>query len=43
VGELSNADLVTTNTFWIGLFPGLTPDHLDYMADMIGSFLRKSF
>ncbi len=41
VGELTNADLVTTNTFWIGLFPGLTPDHLDYMAEELGKFLRK--
>lgn len=41
VGELTNADLVTTNTFWIGVFPGLTPDHLDYMAEMIDAFLRK--
>ena len=40
VGELSNADLVTTNTFWIGLFPGLTPDHLDYMAETIGAFVK---
>ncbi|HUD91917.1 lipopolysaccharide biosynthesis protein RfbH [Sphingobium sp.] len=41
VGELSNADLVTTNTFWIGLFPGLTDSHLDYMAEELGNFLRK--
>jgi len=41
VGDLANADLVTTNTFWIGLYPGLSPDHLDYMAEMIGQFLRQ--
>lgn len=42
VGDLTNADLVTTSTFWIGLFPGLTDDHLDYMAERIGAFLRKT-
>lgn len=41
VGDLANADLVTTNTFWIGVFPGLTEDHLAYMADMIGRFLAN--
>lgn len=41
VGELTNADLTTTHTFWLGLFPGLTDDHLDYMAEEIGRFLRS--
>jgi len=40
VGELSNADLVTEQTFWIGLFPGLTPDHIDYMIGTIDRFVR---
>jgi CDP-6-deoxy-D-xylo-4-hexulose-3-dehydrase len=40
VGELANADLVTTNCFWIGVFPGLTDDHLQYMAETIDAFLK---
>ena len=40
VGSLENADLVTTNTFWIGLFPGLTEDHLSYMVETISKFIR---
>ena len=40
VGDLDNADLVTTNTFWIGLFPGLNADHLDYMVDTIQAFVK---
>jgi CDP-6-deoxy-D-xylo-4-hexulose-3-dehydrase len=40
VGDLANADLVTTNTFWIGLYPGLTLDHLAYMAEVIGGYLK---
>lgn len=40
VGDLANADLVTERTFWIGLFPGLTPDHIAYMIETIGRFVR---
>jgi CDP-6-deoxy-D-xylo-4-hexulose-3-dehydrase len=34
VGKLTNADLITENTFWIGVFPGLTVEHLQYVIDM---------
>jgi CDP-6-deoxy-D-xylo-4-hexulose-3-dehydrase len=40
VGDLTNADLVTTNTFWIGLYPGLTEDHLAYMAEVMATFVH---
>lgn len=39
VGDLTNADFVTTNCFWIGLFPGLTPDHLAYTVETIAGFV----
>ena len=39
VGELVNADIVTSNCFWIGLYPGLTADHLAYTAEIIKKFL----
>jgi CDP-6-deoxy-D-xylo-4-hexulose-3-dehydrase len=32
-GDLTNADIVTERTFWIGLYPGLGEDHLVYIAD----------
>jgi len=41
VGELKNADFVTTNTFWIGLYPGLTEDHLIYSVDTINKFVHS--
>lgn len=31
VGELTNTDVVMNNTFWIGIYPGLTTRHLDYV------------
>lgn len=40
VGDLANADLVTTNTFWIGLFPGISADHLAYSVAMISAYLK---
>jgi CDP-6-deoxy-D-xylo-4-hexulose-3-dehydrase len=39
VGDLANADIVTENCFWIGLFPGLTEDHLAYTAGKIAAFI----
>jgi CDP-6-deoxy-D-xylo-4-hexulose-3-dehydrase len=39
VGDLANADLVTTHTFWLGLYPGLTESHLGYTAEQIGAFV----
>jgi CDP-6-deoxy-D-xylo-4-hexulose-3-dehydrase len=41
VGDLTNADIVTENTFWIGVFPGLTPDHIEYMAETIRVFVNN--
>lgn len=39
-GDLTRSDKVMTSTFWIGLYPGLTEDHLTYACDMIRMFLR---
>lgn len=32
VGELKNTDFVMGNTFWVGIWPGLDTEHLDYIA-----------
>lgn len=34
-GELPNTDLVMSNTFWIGVWPGLTQSMLEYMIESI--------
>jgi len=39
-GDLTRSDKVMTSTFWIGLYPGLTEDHLTYACDMIRQFLN---
>ncbi len=41
VGELTNTDFVMANTFWIGVFPGLTDVMLDYVIDSIDEFVRR--
>ena len=38
-GELVNTDRVMENTFWIGVYPGLSEDMLDYAATQIEAFL----
>ncbi len=35
VGELVNTDRVMNDTFWIGVYPGMTDSMLQYMADTI--------
>jgi CDP-6-deoxy-D-xylo-4-hexulose-3-dehydrase len=39
--ELRNTDIVLNNTFWIGVYPGMTDDMLETMANCIGDFLEK--
>ena len=29
----ANADFVMDNVFWVGVYPGLTEAHLDYMIE----------
>jgi CDP-6-deoxy-D-xylo-4-hexulose-3-dehydrase len=42
-GTLANADIITERSFWIGVYPGLTTEMLDYAADRISEFLGTSF
>ena len=35
VGNLTNTDFVMNNTFWIGVYPGMTDEMIDYMAETI--------
>ena len=35
VGELTNTDRIMKDTFWIGVYPGMTDEMLDYMIRMM--------
>ena len=37
VGDLVNTDIVMNNTFWVGVWPGLSPEMLDFVAESIKS------
>ena len=40
VGDLENTDYVMNNTFWIGLYPGLTEEILKYASTKIREFVK---
>jgi CDP-6-deoxy-D-xylo-4-hexulose-3-dehydrase len=39
-GELKNTDFVMENTFWIGLYPGLSKEHLEFSSNQIKKFFK---
>lgn len=41
VGDLTNTDIVMNRTFWVGTYPGLTAEMLDYIAESISEFMAK--
>jgi CDP-6-deoxy-D-xylo-4-hexulose-3-dehydrase len=42
-GELANTDVVMNQTFWLGIFPGLQEEHLDYVVEKIEEFFGINF
>lgn len=43
VGELTNSDRIMNQTFWVGIYPGLTNEMLDHTADIISQFCGVGF
>ncbi len=41
IGDLPNTDFVMNNVFWVGLYPGITRQMVDYMVDVFHQ-VRKS-
>ena len=41
VGNLDNTDIVMLRTFWVGVYPGLTSEMLDYVAHSISEFMKR--
>jgi len=39
IGELPVTDKIMTNSFWLGVYPGMTKERLQYMVDTIKSFI----
>jgi CDP-6-deoxy-D-xylo-4-hexulose-3-dehydrase len=40
IGDLKNSDLVMTNTFWLGVYPGLTDEMLNYVSEVVHDFVK---
>ena len=38
---LSQNDVVMTNTFWVGVYPGVTDAMLDYVIDSVGAVINQ--
>ncbi len=41
VGDLANTDRIMKDTFWVGVYPGMTDEKIDYMAKMIKEGLAQ--
>lgn len=35
VGDLANTEFIMNNTFWVGVYPGMTDEKINYMAKVI--------
>ena len=40
-GDLANTDFIMNNTFWVGVYPGMTDEMIDYMARTIIEAVSK--
>lgn len=39
VGELKNTDIIMNRSFWVGVYPGLTKQMLDYVIESISDYM----
>ena len=41
VGDLTNTDRIMENSFWVGVYPGMTDEMIDYMAQTIKEAVKQ--
>jgi len=41
VGSLDNTDRIMNQSFWIGVFPAITEEMVEYVVDQFTSFFSK--
>ncbi len=39
--SLENTNIIMNNLFWVGLYPGITIEKMDYMLKIFGDFFKK--
>jgi len=42
VGDLVNTEFIMNNTFWVGVYPGMTDEKIDYIAKVIREAAERS-
>jgi len=42
IGDLKNSDIVVNNTFWIGVYPGLGAEELNYVLEIFRKFIKAN-
>jgi CDP-4-dehydro-6-deoxyglucose reductase, E1 len=40
IGDLTNTDLAMNNSFWVGVYPGITDEMIDYMIEVFRLFFK---
>ena len=43
VGELKNTDIIMNQSFWVGVYPGLSEEMIAYVMDEFSSFIKKIY
>ena len=41
-GELSNTDIIMNQTFWLGIYPGITREMMDFVAERTGALVKRA-
>ena len=41
LGELTNTDRIMQDTFWVGVYPGMSDEMIDYMAATIREAINQ--
>jgi CDP-6-deoxy-D-xylo-4-hexulose-3-dehydrase len=39
---LENTDIVMNQTFWLGIYPGITREMMDYVAERTGALIKNA-
>ena len=40
IGDLKNTDIIMNDTFWVGVYPGMTDEMVDYIVKSIGDAVK---